>query len=460
MKKHFTMCLCLLLAAVFLLSLTACGAKAPEPKPDEEIKAWTRQGYYADENGNMASVTWMDLDSEAGWYVGFFNGEDPVEDSFGGMLPQEGNSLRGVLDSDGPRGGLTVTVTEDGEDGLLLAVEGGETYRLSPLDLPDATIFVTVNTEGWGNIAYAEGEDAPEIDPEYPFQSAQINLADPAVHTFTAWPNEGWHFVKWMKDGEDYSDQATITLELSETMDLLALFAFDEDGQNPVMNFIGPYVCDRARALVEAEGNDVARITIEWGGSAWELARWVITGIFDEDTRTVDYADCVLSTVTYGDDGEVKSEVVEYEDGTGRIVFDDAGSFTWHDDMSERDDMVFEWAWDPGVQVDYGDSALFTQEELEEAVQAIQEKFAGFEGCELHSIRYAGDEAVNPEDLAWLNSLADGAEYTQAAEFLMDFHSPVEDGPFAWEPDAEYTDYQWWLARSEGGGWDVVSWGY
>ena len=70
MKKHFTMCLCLLLAAVFLLSLTACGAKAPEPKPDEEIKAWTRQGYYADENGNMASVTWMDLDSEAGWYVG------------------------------------------------------------------------------------------------------------------------------------------------------------------------------------------------------------------------------------------------------------------------------------------------------------------------------------------------------------------------------------------------------
>ena len=48
----------------------------------------------------------------------------------------------------------------------------------------------------------------------------------------------------------------------------------------------------------------------------------------------------------------------------------------------------------------------------------------------------------------------------QVAEFLTDFHSPVEDGPYAWEQDSEYRDYQWWLARKRDGGWEVVSWGY
>lgn len=53
-----------------------------------------------------------------------------------------------------------------------------------------------------------------------------------------------------------------------------------------------------------------------------------------------------------------------------------------------------------------------------------------------------------------------GKQYAQVAEFLMDFHSPVEEGPYAWEPDMEYKDYQWWLARPDGGDWEVVSWGY
>jgi D-alanyl-D-alanine carboxypeptidase len=44
-------------------------------------------------------------------------------------------------------------------------------------------------------------------------------------------------------------------------------------------------------------------------------------------------------------------------------------------------------------------------------------------------------------------------------EFLTDFHSPVE-AEGAWEPDHEYKDYQWWLGRTDDGGWEVVTWGY
>ena len=125
----------------------------------------------------------------------------------------------------------------------------------------------------------------------------------------------------------------------------------------------------------------------------------------------------------------------------------------------------------PEVTIELGSSSLYTQEDLNAAVLMIREKFASFAGnCELHSIRYAGDEANNGENLEWLNSLREvrsnippedvGKRYVQVAEFLSDFHSPVEEGPYAWELDMEYKDYQWWLARLEGGSWEIVSWGY
>ena len=114
----------------------------------------------------------------------------------------------------------------------------------------------------------------------------------------------------------------------------------------------------------------------------------------------------------------------------------------------------------PEVTIDLGSSTLYAEDELNDAVLAVKCMFAAWDGCELHTIRYAGDEADSAENLEWLNSLEEGTEYTQAAEFLMDFHSPVEEGPYAWEPDTEYTDYEWWLARSADGDWEIVTWGY
>ena len=108
---------------------------------------------------------------------------------------------------------------------------------------------------------------------------------------------------------------------------------------------------------------------------------------------------------------------------------------------------------------DYGDSKLYTQADLEAAAALIRDQFASFEGCELHSLRYAGDVCNSTGNIQWMNSLEEGRNFTQVAEFLSDFHSPVE-GSGAWEPDTEYTDYQWWLAREEGKGWQLLTWGY
>ena len=332
--------ICLLLALCMLFALAACGEKKEEP--EQAAAEWTRQGYYMDEDGNMLSVTRMDDVDEPGWYVGFMNGDDLMEDSYGGMLPQEGNALRGELPNGGSRAPIKVTVSEEGEDGLQLVVEGGETYHLSPLEMESAVATLWVNTEGYG--FFTCSEQGQESDDTL-WTSAQHGLAEPTSFVLAAQPGEDWYFVKWTLNGEDYSTDEQITLEVAEDADLVAVFDFaGGDGQNPVMNFIGDYQCDRANAHVECIGDDGAQITIEWGGSAWELARWEIVGALDLDTLTVDYSGCTKSILVYGDDGELKSEDVEYEDGTGTIVFHDDGTFTWHDDKSEYgEDMLFEW---------------------------------------------------------------------------------------------------------------------
>ena len=121
------------------------------------------------------------------------------------------------------------------------------------------------------------------------------------------------------------------------------------------------------------------------------------------------------------------------------------------------------WGFEPSakaaVKIELGSSPLYTQADLERAVSKIMEEFAGFDGCVLHSIRYAGDESSTAENLKWMNELNPDGHYTQVAQFLMDFHSPMEQVG-AWNADQEYTDYQWWLARSADGGWEVLTWGY
>ena len=38
-------------------------------------------------------------------------------------------------------------------------------------------------------------------------------------------------------------------------------------------------------------------------------------------------------------------------------------------------------------------------------------------------------------------------------------HSPAEPEG-AWETDEEYMNWEWWLARTDGGEWHLMTWGY
>lgn len=119
--------------------------------------------------------------------------------------------------------------------------------------------------------------------------------------------------------------------------------AAESDGQNPVMNFVGTYGCDRATMIVECKGADEAQFTVTWSSSAATHAEWTMSGKLDTDKLTVDYTDCVKKEVTFNEDGSVASEDVIYEDGTGTITFSaEDYTLTW-DDAKEHaaDGMVF-----------------------------------------------------------------------------------------------------------------------
>lgn len=114
------------------------------------------------------------------------------------------------------------------------------------------------------------------------------------------------------------------------------------------------------------------------------------------------------------------------------------------------------------VKIDYGTSSVYSKKEMDAAIDVIKKQFRSFAGCELLSLSYMSDEECNGADnVEWMNELRTENQkeaFTQCIAFHSSFRSP-KDGGGAWEADQEYT-WSWWLARSEGGQWKLMTWGY
>lgn len=137
--------------------------------------------------------------------------------------------------------------------------------------------------------------------------------------------------------------------EITESVEAPA----EEDGQNPVMNFVGVYSTEySSEALVEADGMENARITVTWAGSPWFHNQTVMSGRFDPETLTVEFSNAVMTEYTYASDGSVKEETVGYTDGRGRAVFDpENNTLTITEDTpSGSVDTVYVWGPSPDMK--------------------------------------------------------------------------------------------------------------
>lgn len=113
--------------------------------------------------------------------------------------------------------------------------------------------------------------------------------------------------------------------------------------------------------------------------------------------------------------------------------------------------------------VDYGTSKLYSHDDIDSAIAVVMDEFDGWKGCTMKSIAFTDDDTCT-SNLEYANSLREeGApEFDQAMVLTSTFHSPsVEEAQgTAWEPDTDYEDYSWTLARTDGGAWQLLAWGY
>ena len=120
----------------------------------------------------------------------------------------------------------------------------------------------------------------------------------------------------------------------------------------------------------------------------------------------------------------------------------------------------------PEVKIDYGESMIYSREDIDAAIRLIEKEFRTgvWKNCELHSLTYGGNKECNEKNLKWMNDLEaanDAKErFTQCITFTGSFHSPRQYDGGGLTEDEEYAGWSWWLARSDGGKWKLMTWGY
>ncbi len=109
--------------------------------------------------------------------------------------------------------------------------------------------------------------------------------------------------------------------------------------------------------------------------------------------------------------------------------------------------------------LEYGESQMYSNDDIESAAKAVVKEFNSFHGCVLYSLTFAGDD-VCEDELLYVNSLKEdgGEEFVECLVFCSEFRSPVNGGG-AWTPNDIYT-WSWYLGRETDGEWELVTFGY
>ena len=96
-------------------------------------------------------------------------------------------------------------------------------------------VTIMVNIKGVdGNVAITDDGTEPEVDPEFPAQSAYMNVEKGTVVKILAEPENGYHFFKWTVDGKEYSTEPLITVTAEEDTEFIAEFLPEGKDGKPV----------------------------------------------------------------------------------------------------------------------------------------------------------------------------------------------------------------------------------
>ena len=128
---------------------------------------------------------------------------------------------------------LAVLLTLMAALSLLTACGQTEEPPAASDDADLVTIMVNIRGLG-GSIAVSDDGSDPQLDPEYPMQSAFSNVEKGTEVKILAEPEEGYHFFKWTVNGQEYSTEPLITVTAEEDVEFLAEFLPEGKDGKPV----------------------------------------------------------------------------------------------------------------------------------------------------------------------------------------------------------------------------------
>ena len=219
-----------------------------------------------------------------------------------------------------------------------------------------------------------------------------------------------------------------------------------DDGQNPVMNFVGNYVCDRASIFISAEGEDGASAIVKWASSATEYSSWMMSGTFDTETLRFDYTNGVRTDYVYNDQGEEDSVTEAYTDGTGYMQFTDGENLTleWHDDKENiADGMVFEYSSEMPT------AGMINPWQTADTLAAAAEG-AGLDGFDIAEGSQISLGEIKAEEYRYMDGLAEARIPVAAVEMTIRKGTSMAAGPEG-DVSGDYNEYKFnWTQNIKG----------
>ena len=89
-----------------------------------------------------------------------------------------------------------------------------------------------LNTDGLGQVAHAKAGEEVKFEEEFPVQSEVESFDGPTKVKIAAKAEDGWKFVKWTQDGEEYSKEAEVEVEITADMEFRAVFELEDVEEN------------------------------------------------------------------------------------------------------------------------------------------------------------------------------------------------------------------------------------
>lgn len=223
----------------------------------------------------------------------------------------------------------------------------------------------------------------------------------------------------------------------------------EDDGQNPIMNFVGNYASGRATILVEADGDEGGKATVTWGSSAFENVVWTMSGDYDAESHVLSYDDCVKTEYAYNDDGSVASDKEIYTGGTGTMTFSEGNEgpyLEWKDDKENvAEGMTFTFynpnGDEPGIANPWQSAAS-----AEEAA-----KGAGIDSFEVPAGKDISLGTINVMEYRYMDGLAEASIPIAAVDMTIRKGKALAEGVGGGDISGDYNEYKYdWTEDVDG----------